>query len=179
MEKVESSLGKVDLLVNNAAYVAPLHQFAEGDPSQWDKMLRVNVMGVLNMTHAVLPGMISRKQGKLIFMSSRAGRTPTARLAVHSGTKHFVEGFVGALEQEIAGTGVSVSVVRPGGVATPGYDHATNVSGNSSVPDWIPTSSSSCLDPKDVARTVVGIVDIMDTANVREVSIAACNPANK
>ena len=62
-----------------------------------------------------------------------------------------IEGVVGALRQEIAGSGVSIGVVRPGGVATPGYDHATTIprqdgSGAAAgLPAWIPKDSSSCL----------------------------------
>ena len=98
-----------------------------------------------------------RGRGKVVFISSRAGVSPTAGLAVHSGTKHMLEAVAGALRQELSGTGVSetcqrfprtgtqdldlsltisdimtyqvsVSVCRPGGVNTPGYAHATEVS---------------------------------------------------
>ena len=99
---------------------------------------------------------MSRGRGKVVFISSRAGVSPTAGLAVHSGTKHMLEAVAGALRQELSGTGVSetcqrfpwsgtqdldlsltisdimiyqvsVSVCRPGGVNTPGYAHATEV----------------------------------------------------
>merc|ERR1719309_925635 len=81
--------GGVDLLVNNAAYVAPIHRFAEGDPQEWEKMLSVNVWGALNCTRAFLPGMLDRGKGRLVFISSQAGVAPSPGLAVHSGTKHF------------------------------------------------------------------------------------------
>ena len=48
--KTEEAFGRVDILVNNAAYVAPLHQFVEGDMEEWRKMVEVNVWGALNMT---------------------------------------------------------------------------------------------------------------------------------
>ena len=69
--------------------------------------------------------MVENKAGKVIFISSRAGVSPSAGLAVHSGTKHMVEAVAKSLRQELKGSGVSVGVVRPGGVNTPGYAHAT------------------------------------------------------
>ena len=87
-------------------------------------------MGALHMTHTFLPGMLSRSRGKVVFLSSRAGVVPSAGLAVHSGTKHMVEGVAGALRQELQGSGVTVGLVRPGGVATPGYDHCTASQGS-------------------------------------------------
>jgi len=165
----------VDLLVNNAAYVAPIHRFSEGDPKDWEKMVSVNVFGTLNCTRAFLPGMLEKKSGKVVFISSQAGVSPSAGLAVHSGTKHMVEAVAGALRQEIKGSGVSVGVVRPGGVATPGYEHATSQesrSVGSSLGCWVPSDSSGCLDPDAVANTVVTMVQALDMgADIQEISV--------
>jgi len=172
--KVKEAYGNIDVLINNAAYVPPLHKFVEGEHSEWEKAIAVNVWGNLNMTREILPGMLENKHGKIIFMGSKAGISPTAMLAVHSGTKHMLEGLVGAIRQEIAGSGVSLSIVRPGGVATPGYDHAVNSSdGSNPKPNWIPSKASSCLDPEVVAAQVVNIVDLMDTADITDINIAA------
>jgi len=174
MAKVEEAFGSVDVLVNNAAYVAPFHQFVDGDPAEWEKMVSVNVWGGLNLTRAVLPSMMKNQRGKIIFMSSRAGVSPTPGLAVHSGTKHMIEGVVGALRQEISGSGVSIGVVRPGGVATPGYDHATGVAQEgASLPTWIPSNSSSCLSASVVAENVVNMITMMDVADITDINIAA------
>ena len=121
----EAFPGGVDILVNNAAYVAPVHKFVEADMTEWERMVAVNVWGALDMTRAFLPGMVEKKKGKIIFISSKAGVNPSPGLAVHSGTKHMVEAVAKALRQEVAGTGVTGGVVRPGGVNTPGYQHAT------------------------------------------------------
>lgn len=174
---MEAFPGGVDLLVNNAAYVAPFHKFSEGDVGEWEKMIGVNVWGALNMTRALIPGMLGRGRGKVVFISSQAGISPTPGLAIHSGTKHMVEAVAAALRKEVAGTGVTVGVVRPGGVNTPGYQHATESdSSKSTMQDlgsWVPASPSSCLDPVDVAGVVANMVDMMDKADITSVNIAS------
>lgn len=173
IDKVRSAWGEVDLLVNNAAYVAPIHKFAEGSPEEWERMVGVNVWGALHLTRTILPAMLTNKKGKIVFMSSRAGIHPTPGLAVHSGTKHMIEGLAAAIRQEIAGSGVTVAVVRPGGVATPGYHHATGAtSSGSGLASWVPSSSAHCLRPETVAAAVVNIVEMEDsTAEITDINI--------
>ena len=107
-------------IINNAAYVPPLHNFVSGDPAEWEKCVSVNVWGALNITRTFLPDMVSHHAGQVLFISSKAGVSPSAGLAVHSGTKHMVEAVAKALRLELKGTGVGVGVVRPGGINTPG-----------------------------------------------------------
>ena len=186
----EAFPGGVDIVVNNAAYVAPVHKFVEADMDEWERMLAVNVKGALTITRTFLPEMVSKGKGKVIFISSKAGVSPSPGLVVHSGTKHMVEAVAKGLRQELVGSGVAVGVVRPGGVNTPGYQHATgkNVghlqdlvkvpagSGESkeamaSLGCWVPPDASNCLDPEDVAKMVINMVDVMDKADVTEISI--------
>jgi len=163
----------VDVLVNNAAYVAPIHRFVEGDTAEWEKMIGVNVWGALRCTRAFLPGMLERKAGKVVFISSKAGVSPSPGLAVHSGTKHMVEAVADAVRQEVKGSGVKVGVVRPGGIATPGYDHAAG-SNQSSLGCWVPADTSGCLQPDVVAAQVVNMVQALDEgADITEISLVS------
>ena len=57
--------GGVDILVNNAAYVAPVHHFIMGDPAEWERMVAVNVWGALHISRQFLPGMAERRRGKV------------------------------------------------------------------------------------------------------------------
>ena len=66
--------------------------------------------------------MVQNKRGQIFFISSKAGVTPSAGLAVHSGTKHMVEALAKSLRLELQGSGVGVGVIRPGGINTPGND---------------------------------------------------------
>ena len=130
--------GGVDCVINNAAYVPPLHNFVTGDVEEWEKCVGVNVWGALNITRyhnsnkckyspflifrTFLPSMVQNKRGQIFFISSKAGVTPSAGLAVHSGTKHMVEALAKSLRLELKGSGVGVGVIRPGGINTPGND---------------------------------------------------------
>merc|ERR1711936_900810 len=96
-----------------------------GDMVEWERMVGVNVWGALNITRTFLPHMVTENKGKVIFISSKAGVNTSPGLTVHSGTKHMIEAVAKGIRQELSGTGVSVGVVRPGGVNTPGYQHAT------------------------------------------------------
>merc|ERR1712098_325987 len=120
-------------------------------------------------------GMIERKRGKIVFISSQAGISPSPGLAVHSGTKHMLEGVASSLRQELRGSGVSVGVVRPGGVKPPGHSHATGSDKTRALMEdmgiWVPTSPDDCLDPLDVADVVGNVVQIMEKADVQAVNV--------
>ena len=121
-----------------------------------------------------LPGMLDRKAGKIIFISSKAGVSPSPGLAVHGGTKALLEAVARSVRQEVAGSGVTVTVVRPGGVNTPGYSHATqDITSQTldSLGSWVPTDPSLCLQPQHIAATIVQIIKTRDTQDVQEINI--------
>ncbi len=110
---VEEALGPVDVLVNNAGWER-LTLFAESDPALWDRLIAVNFRGALNATHAVLQGMMARGRGRVITISSDAGRVGSTGEAVYSGCKAALIGFSKALAREVARHGITVNVVCPG-----------------------------------------------------------------
>jgi len=150
--------GGPDILINNAAYVPPIHTFAGGDVSQWERAIAVNVRGALLVTRTFLPGLLEKKRGKIIFISSKAAVSPSPGLAVHGGTKAMVEAVARSLRQEVASSGVTVSVVRPGGVNTPGYSHATGHVGQDTLTGlgcWVPGDVTQCLQPSQYCRCIL------------------------
>ena len=112
-------LGDVDILVANAALpaVGKIDDFSTQDI---DRALDVNLRAPMVMTQSLLPGMLSRRRGHVVFISSMGGKMATARLSVYSATKYGLRGFAGSLRQDLAGTGVSASVVFPGSVIDAG-----------------------------------------------------------
>jgi 2-hydroxycyclohexanecarboxyl-CoA dehydrogenase len=112
-EEIEKALGPVDVLVNNAGWER-LALFVESDPTFWDRLIAVNFKGALNATRAVLDGMIARRRGRVISISSDAGRVGSTGEAVYSGCKAAVIGFSKALAREVARHGITVNVVCPG-----------------------------------------------------------------
>lgn len=105
--------GPIDLLVANAGGVetAP---FAKSDAAVFGRMLNLNVMGVVNTLHAVLPGMVERGFGRIVAVASTAGLKGYAYVSAYCAAKHAVVGLVRALALETARKGVTVNAICPG-----------------------------------------------------------------
>ncbi|MBW0091564.1 SDR family oxidoreductase [Pseudonocardia sp. KRD-184] len=116
--EAERTIGPLDVLVNNAGMwiVKP---FTETGPQDWAREFGVNTHGVLNMTHAALPGMIERRRGSVVTITSEAGRVGEPRTAVYSAAKAAVIGFSKALAKEVGRHGVRVNCVALGTTRTP------------------------------------------------------------
>jgi len=105
--------GAIDILVNNAgqAEAAP---FAKTDFALWQRMLDVNLTGVFLCTQAVLPGMLERRNGRVVNVASTAGQVGYAYVAAYCAAKHGVIGMTRSLALEVATRGVTVNAVCPG-----------------------------------------------------------------
>ena len=119
LRRAADELGPVDVLVNSAGVVGPdaplLHTTAE----QWRHVLDVNVLGTVNAMRAFVPGMCERGWGRVVNMSSIAGKDGSAGLSVYSASKAAVIGLTKAVGKELATTGVLVNAVAPTLIATP------------------------------------------------------------
>ena len=108
----EDALGAVDVLVNNAG-IMQLGAFVDEDDTTTQRMLDINVNGVLHGMKAVLPRFAARGRGHLVNVASSAGKAGYAGGATYCGTKHFVVGVSEAVRAELRGSGVEVSCVMP------------------------------------------------------------------
>jgi 2-hydroxycyclohexanecarboxyl-CoA dehydrogenase len=115
---VESELGPVDALVNNAGY-DEFGFFVNTDPDMWSRVIGVNLIGVIACTHAVLPGMQERRAGRIVNVASEAGRVGSPGSSVYSGAKGGVIGFTKAIAAEAARYRVTCNAVAPGPIETP------------------------------------------------------------
>jgi 2-hydroxycyclohexanecarboxyl-CoA dehydrogenase len=115
--RIESTLGPVDVLVNNAGWER-MALFVESDAALWDRLIAVNYRGVLNVTRTVLDGMIARRRGRIVSISSDGGRVGSTGEAVYCGCKAAIIGFSKALAREVARHDITVNVVCPGPVDT-------------------------------------------------------------
>ena len=111
-------LGAVDVLVNNAGW-DELMPFLATDEAFWDRVLDINFKGTLRLTHAVLPGMVERKWGRIISIGSDAGRVGSSMESVYSGAKGGIIAFSKTVAREVARSGVTLNVVCPGPTDTP------------------------------------------------------------
>jgi uncharacterized protein len=107
----------IDVLVNNAGF-ATFGPFAETDLGQELEELRLNVFTLTHLTKKLLPGMLARRRGGVLNVASTAGFQPGPLMAVYYATKAYVVSFSEALAEELAGTGLTVSVLCPGPTAT-------------------------------------------------------------
>lgn len=110
--------GPFAILVNNAG-TDEFGFFADTDPGVWERVLAVNLVGVLACTHAVLPGMQAAGYGRVVNISSEAGRIGSKGSVAYSSAKGGVLGFTKAMAREGARFGVTVNAICPGPIETP------------------------------------------------------------
>ena len=111
--EAERRLGPVAILVNNAGW-DKAEPFVKSSEETWDKVLAINLKGPIRMTRAVLDGMIERRRGRIVSVSSDAGRVGSTGEAVYSAAKAGVIGFSKTLARELARHSINVNVVCPG-----------------------------------------------------------------
>ncbi len=114
----EKGLGRIDILINNAG-THLTQRFAEGAVEEWDRLLRINLLGTIVCCHAVVPGMIERKSGKIVNIASDAGRVGSTGQAVYGASKGGVVAFTRNLASEMARYKINVNCVSPGLINTP------------------------------------------------------------
>lgn len=116
--RVEEELGPIAIAVNNAGW-DELRPFLDTDEAFWARVVEVNFMGGLRVTHAVLPGMVERGWGRLVNIGSDAGRVGSSLESVYAGAKGGVIAFTKTIAREAARSGVTANVVCPGPTRTP------------------------------------------------------------
>ncbi|WP_121614878.1 SDR family oxidoreductase [Virgibacillus halodenitrificans] len=157
IKQARNTFEKVDIFVNNAGQM--LHsRVQDGHVDEWEKMIDVNIKGVLYGIHGVLPEMLERKSGHIINIASVSGHEVTKVSTVYSATKFAVRAISMGLEKELARTGVRVTNISPGKVDT----------------DLASASQSSDRKPlhtDDIAKSVIYAVSQPDYVNVNEITV--------
>ena len=167
VRRTEDDLGPVGALVNCAGvmYYTMMKNVRAGE---WDRTVEVNCKGALNCIGAVLPGMLERGRGHIVTISSDAGRVVFPGLAVYSASKFFVEALSKGLRLETAGTGVKVTTVQPGNVAT----DLPDLSGDEeALRRFGGPTGARVLDAEDVATSVLYALSQPEHVAVNEVLV--------
>jgi 2-hydroxycyclohexanecarboxyl-CoA dehydrogenase len=125
----EAALGPVSILVNNAGWDV-FRLFKDTTPADWQKLIAINLTGALNMHHAVLPGMLERRHGRIVNIASDAARVGSSGEAVYAACKAGLVGFSKTIAREHARHGISVNVVCPGATNTALFDDYKKGAGN-------------------------------------------------
>jgi len=118
IQSAEQAFGRLDSLVNNAGiqHVAPIQSFPD---DKWDAIIAINMSAVFHATKAVLPGMIERKFGRIINISSAHGLVASPFKSAYVAAKHGVVGFTKVTALEVAELGITANAICPGYVWTP------------------------------------------------------------
>lgn len=119
--RAEQDAGPIDILINNAGWDLPMG-FLETDRDFWDKVIGINLYGPLNMHHVVLPRMIENGGGRVVNISSDAGRVGSSGEAVYSACKGGIIAFTRTLAREHARHNIQLNTVCPGPTDTPLFD---------------------------------------------------------
>src|SRR5829696_6635628 len=165
--RTEEELGPVDILVNCAGvmYYTLMSNLFEDD---WERTVDVLCKGMLNCVGAVLTGMLERGQGHIVTISSDAARKVFPGLAVYSASKFFVEALSQGLRLETAGTGLKVTTVQPGNVATDLHSMSTD---EEALEAFGGVDESRVLNPEDVAASVVHALVQPEHVGVNEILV--------
>ena len=176
-DAVNTELGgrDVDVLVNNAGLAAGFEPLQTGDPELWDRMIDTNVTGLLNVTRAVVPGMIANGRGHVINIGSIAGRETYPNGAVYCASKAAVDRITQGLRMDLLGTGVRVSTVDPGLVET--EFSVVRFGGDTERADNV-YAGMTPLTGEDIAETVVWIADRPSHVQVAEVVMLPTDQAS-
>lgn len=117
VSQVLSRYRRIDVLINNAA-VSQQKLFTDITEEDWDRMFAVNIKGAFHCTQAALPGMISRKSGSIVNISSMWGQVGASCEVHYSASKAAMIGFTQALAKEVGPSGVRVNCIAPGVINT-------------------------------------------------------------
>ncbi len=160
--------GAIDILVNNAG-LQPLSFFKNLKVEEWDKMIDVNIRGVLYCTAAVINHMMNKKSGHIVNISSVAGRIVYPAGSVYCATKHAVTAFSEGLRQEFSQrSNIRVTCIEPGVVAT----ELTNTITDEALEKYVErTKQMEALQAEDIADAIVFAVQSPTHVNVNEILI--------
>lgn len=157
--------GPVDILINNAG-IGAFGGFLELAPEQWEEIIQVNLLGVYYITRAILPGMIERKTGDIINISSTAGQRGAAVTSAYSASKFGLLGLTESLMLEVRKHNIRVSALTPSTVAT---DMAIDLKLTDGNPDKV-------LQAEDLAELVVAQLKLNRRALLKSASLWSTNP---
>ncbi|SNR35101.1 3-ketoacyl-ACP reductase [Flavobacterium sp. ov086] len=165
VEKAFAEFKTIDILINNAG-IAAFGNFLALEPSAWEKIIQVNLMGTYYTTRAVLPNMIERQTGDIINISSTAGLNGNALTSAYSASKFAVLGLTDSLMQEVRKYNIRVTALTPSTVAT---DMAKDLNLTDGNPDKV-------MQSEDIAELIIAQLKLSRRVFIKNSSIWSTNP---
>jgi len=155
-------LGPIEVLVSNAGDVQPITAVG-AEPDEFERQVRVNLLGAQRLVHQVVPSMVRRRRGDVVFVTSEVAVRPRTHMAGYVASKTGLEGFADAMRMELEGTGVRVGVIRPGPSSTEQgstWDAAAVDDIITSWNHWGLLRHQGTMRPRDVAAAIAAMVSV-------------------
>ena len=165
VEKALAEFDTIDILINNAG-IAAFGKFLELEPTDWERIIQVNLMGTYYVTRAVLPNMIERQTGDIINISSTAGLSGNALTSAYSASKFAVLGLTDSLMQEVRKHNIRVTALTPSTVAT---DMAKELNLTDGNPDKV-------MQAEDISELIIAQLKLNRRVFIKNSSIWSTNP---
>ena len=163
--KALAEFGTIDILINNAG-IAAFGKFLELEPTDWERIIQVNLMGTYYVTRAVLPNMIERQTGDIVNISSTAGLSGNALTSAYSASKFAVLGLTESLMQEVRKHNIRVTALTPSTVAT---DMAKELKLTDGNPETV-------MQAEDMAELIIAQLKLNRRVFIKNSSIWSTNP---
>lgn len=163
--KALTEFGTIDILINNAG-IATFGKFLDLEPTDWERIIQVNLMGTYYVTRAVLPNMIERQSGDIINISSTAGLSGNTLTSAYSASKFAVLGLTESLMQEVRKHNIRVTALTPSTVAT---DMAKELKLTDGNPEKV-------MQAEDMAELIIAQLKLNRRVFIKNSSIWSTNP---
>lgn len=160
---------EVDVLVNNAGLALGTAPAFKANIEDWGTMVATNVTGLIRLTHAMLPGMVTRDQGHIVNLSSSAATYPYPGGNVYGATKAFVTQFSLNLKADLVGTGVRVTDLEPGLVGGSEFSHVRF--GGDAEKATAVYAGTTPLSPQDIAEAVAWVIGLPRHVNINRMEM--------
>jgi NADP-dependent 3-hydroxy acid dehydrogenase YdfG len=175
IESIPPDFRPIDILVNNAGLALGLEPVQLGDVDDWDRMIDTNIKGLLYVTRAVSPLMVSRGKGHIINLGSIAGREVYENGGVYCATKHAVEALSKSMRIDMLEKGVKVTTVCPGATAT--EFSIVRFKGDDDKAKKV-YEGYQALTPTDIAEIITWIVTLPEHVCINDILIMPTAQAN-
>lgn len=158
---------EVDILVNNAGILSTRASFQDIEPAEIDAMIDINLKAPLHLTRVILPGMVARKRGHLIYIGSSGGQAPYPNMGAYGASKAGLSLFCDNLRCDLLGTSVRVSEIVPGRVQTDLY--RSSIPGNQA--NAMLYDGYRPIQPEHIARIVDDVISLPVYVDVARVEV--------
>lgn len=175
VESLEGKWKQIDILINNAGLAVGMEPIQEGNIDDWERMIDTNIKGLLYISRAVAPQMVSRKAGHIINVGSTAGRETYPKGNVYCATKHAVDSLSKAMRIDMLPYGIKVTQVRPGIVETE-FSLVRFKGDEKKANDAY--KGFKALEAKDVAEVTFYCTTLPEHVNVNDIEVTATAQAN-